>query len=445
MNHKEIVRIEKLVYGGYGLGRLASGLVALIDGGVLPHELVEVESVQMKRDVGFFRALHILEPSSKRVTPVCEHFQDCGGCQLQHISYEDQLQAKKAMFLDSLLRQKGFEKDVVHLVSNVLPAFNPLEYRHFMRFHCSPFDRSRPFLGLARRWSNEVIPTPSCRIADSLILKCLNVIQSSPAWPELAYNLQEVSLGISITERLVVAVLFLKKGRNSVSNALIDEIFRPCYEIKACLVQDSSVRRLKTSFIRDGYDAFRRFPLSNVGVSDKYIMASSCVFVQNNWFINLAIQDLICQEMEAINCRSVLDLHCGMGNFLLSCERADMRLRGSDISCEAISNATENAVVLGLNAEFTCQTAEKQAKALIKRNQCFDLVILDPARGGCLELIHLLPYLSSRIMYVSCDPPALARDLVFLGQKGYKIQEIRLFDMFSQTYHLESVTTLVME
>lgn len=447
MTHKEIVCIEKLVYGGYGLGRLSSGLVALVEGGVLPHERVEVEPVQIKRDVGFFRVLRILEPSSKRVTPVCEHFQDCGGCHLQHMPYEDQLQAKKTMFIDSLSRQKGFEKDVLSLVSNVLPASNPLEYRHFMRFHCSYTGESNPFLGLARRWSNDVTPTPSCRIAAPLILKCINTIQSSLAWPELACHLQELSLGISLTERLVVAVLFLKKGVTDISNVLIHEIFEPCHEIKACLVETFGAKRLKTSFIRHECDVFRRFPLSNTCVfaESAYLMASPSVFVQNNWFTNQAIQDLIRQKVETYDCRSILDLHCGMGNFLLSCKRSDMRLCGSDISWNAIADAKKNAVNLNMTAEFTCQTAEKQAKAMIQCNQRFDLVILDPARGGCQELIPLLPYLSSKIVYISCDSPALARDLMLLGKKGYKIQEIRLFDMFSQTYHLESVTTLGME
>jgi 23S rRNA (uracil1939-C5)-methyltransferase len=447
MSHNETVRIEKLVHGGYGLGRLASGFVALVDGGVLPNELVEAEPVRLKRDMGFFRAIRILEPEAERVTPVCVHFQDCGGCQLQHMPYEYQLQAKKAMFLDSLSRQKGFEQDAIRLVSNVLPAHDSLEYRHFMRFHCAHTGESRPFLGLARRWSNEVTPTPRCRIADPLILECMNAIQSSGAWPELACSLQEISLGISLTERLVVAVLFLKNGVAGVADALIREIFERCEGIKACLVQDSSTRRLKTSFLRHGCDVIRRFPLPDSGVStvSACLLASPGVFVQNNWSINLAIQDLIRQKGEACDCRSILDLHCGMGNFLLSCGRADMRLCGSDVSCEAVSDAGKNAAALGLSAELTCQTAKKQAEILSKHRQRFDLLILDPARGGCPELIPLLPYLSLRIVYISCDPPALARDLVLLGKKGYKIQEIRLFDMFAQTHHLESVTTLYMD
>lgn len=443
MSHKEIVRIEKLVHGGYGLGRLASGLVALVDG-VLPDELVEVEPVKLKRDMGFFRAARLLELSPKRVEPVCGHFQECGGCQLQHMSYDDQLQAKKSMFLDALARQKGLEKDVLLGVSDVMPAPNPLGYRHLMRFHCAYPSESSPFLGLARRWSNEIVATPDCRIADHIILECMNDIQSSTLWPGLAQHIQEISLGISVMEGLVVAVLFLKKGVTVVSDTLIHEIFGHCEGIKTCLVQDASATRLKTSFLRQGCDSFRRFPLPDFGApaASASILASPGVFVQNNWPINLAIQVLIRENIACWGSSSILDLHCGMGNFLLSCAGPDMRLCGSDVSCDAIVDARKNAVTLGRSAEFTCQTAKKQAETLIRRHQRFDFIILDPARGGCPELLSLLPQLSSRIVYISCDPPALARDLMLLGKQGYKVQVIRLFDMFPQSYHLESVTIL---
>ncbi|MEZ0329389.1 MAG: 23S rRNA (uracil(1939)-C(5))-methyltransferase RlmD [Dissulfuribacterales bacterium] len=443
MSDNETVRIEKLVHGGYGLGRLGSGLVALVNG-VLPDELVEVEPIKLKRDMGFFRAVRVLRPSPKRVKPVCRHFSECGGCQLQHIPYENQLQAKRAMFMDALARQKGLEQNVLHVISDVFPALNPLGYRHFMRFHCAHPVDARPFLGLAKRWSNEILATPDCHIADSIILECMNSIQSSKLWPELAQYIQEISLGISIVERMVVAVIFLKKDVAGVSEQLMYKIFAHCERIKACAIQDSSAKSLKTSLLRQGCDVFRRFPLQNSGGSpaSASILASPSVFVQNNWPINLAIQELIRENIARLGSSSILDLHCGMGNFLLACADSNMRLYGSDVACEAIANAQRNAKNLGLFAEFTCKTAQKQAEILIKHKQRFDLILLDPARGGCREIIPLLPKLSHRIVYVSCDPPALARDLVLLEQTGYLVQKIHLFDMFPQTHHLESVTIL---
>jgi 23S rRNA (uracil1939-C5)-methyltransferase len=440
MSHKETLRIEKLVYGGYGLGRLSTGLVALVEGG-LPNEVVEVEAVRVKRHMGFFRLVQVLEPSPQRSTPVCVHFSDCGGCHLQHMCYEDQLKAKKAMFLEVLTRQKGIERDVLSLVSDVLPAPNPLGYRHLMRFHCATDGQA--FLGLARRASNEIVPTSHCRIAHSTVLQTMMSLQRSSAWRSLAFILQEVSIGLSPAEGQVVVVFSVKKGLGF-PLAFFYEVVQNVESIKACLVQEFGTKDLKTVWLKGDCDILRRFLLADGSQTSPYLQASPNVFVQNNWSVNLSIRDLIARKIGEWNCRSILDLHCGMGNFLL-CGGSGLRHLGSDVACNAIADAQKNAVNLGIAAEFVCRTAKNQAEYLTKCRQRFDLVILDPARGGCPELPNLLPQLSSRLIYISCDPPALARDLLELCKKGYKIKEIRLFDMFPQSYHLESMTTLEME
>ncbi len=430
------IRIEKIVFGGEGLARLPDGRVAFIPG-VIPEEEVEIRILREYRDYVQAEALRILSPSPERTEPVCPYYGVCGGCQLQHIRYEAQVRIKEEMLREILRRQGGLPED---LVEGVIPSSRAFHYRNRLRFHVEPGTGA---LGFVKRKSHDLVLIRRCLLGEEPLNRVLEALPESVAWRRLQSFAKRVKLEFSPAEGLATLLFWITVEPDAED---VEALSRELPGVKSVFYWVRGPRP-KGPFPREATHGGRRlFPVPKAffpGAENPFYFIRPGVFNQANWEINLKIMETIRPYAEGLS--RVLDLHAGMGNFLFPLVPLVKEALGVDTDYGAMEDGRYTAERLGLSGKVNLQRTTA-AEALIetwKAAETYPLVLLDPPRGGCRELMRYLPEVASdRILYISCDPPTLARDLKLLLQAGYEVERVVGFDMFPQTYHLEVLTVL---
>jgi len=431
------VTIEKLVHGGEGLARLPDGQVVFVPD-VIPGERVRIQITQNLGDYALARVREILEPSPLRQNPRCPYFGQCGGCQLQHLPYEAQLEEKLSIFRETLWRTGKIEED---LIRGIVPSPREYHYRNRLQFHVH---QETGALGFLKRRSHDLVPVRYCYLTTEEVNEVLSRLPEIPAWKRLHPYVKRVNLGLSPVEKKVVMLFWTKVAPRREDLA---EILSEIPALKAIFYW---IRGPKPQgpFPEDApYRGRRLFfvPKEIAGLpQDQQFLASAGVFVQANWEINLALISYVKEAAAVEPEERVLDVHCGIGNFLLPLAVPCGRGLGVDTDHRAIADGQENAANWGLKGvTLRVSSAIEALIDLFKEAETYPVVVLDPPRGGCKEILRFLPDVASeRLIYVSCDPPTLARDLRLLREAGFVIEEIKAFDMFPQTFHLESATLL---
>ncbi len=432
-----LVTIEKLVHGGDGLAHLPNGQVVFVPG-VLPGERVRIRVFQKLGDYSLAYPFEIIDPSPERVDPKCPYFPKCGGCQWQHISYEAQIRFKLDIFKETIFRIGGITPD---LVEDIVPSPKPLGYRHRLQFHVH---QETGALGFLKRRSHDLVPIRSCALATKEINQILGSLPDIPAWKRIHPFVKRVNIGTSLVDARVTILFWTKVVPKKDDLA---EIIEALPIIKAIFYWTRGPNPVGPfpPEVSDGGVRFFSVPKEILGLrADMVFQATPGVFVQNNWEINLRLISLVKELANTTIDEKVLDLHCGIGNFLLPLIVNARRGYGVDADHRAINDALKNAQRWGIkNVKFSVISDTEALLECIKLGEVYPVVILDPPRGGCKELVRFLPDIAiDRLIYVSCDPPTLARDLKLLIRQGYVLKKIKAFDMFPQTFHLESVTLL---
>ncbi len=427
----EIVQIEKIIFGGHGLGRLPGGKVILIPM-VIPGERVKAKVKTEYSDYAEGELIEVLEPHPHRINPPCPYFGLCGGCQFQHLAYPHQLVLKKEILLDIFQRQASLtELPIIKFI----PSPKTFYFRNRVRFHVEGEDMR---IGFVKWKSHQVIKIEECMLAHPQLNVVLKKLYHHPTLKVLLFYLKRIRLEYSPLEDLT-ALLFwtLVKPREEDVQTLL------------------SIPELKVIFYYlKGARPFGPFPSSAPYGGRKLFSAlpnltyytSPGVFIQTNWDINLEIQRTLFDL--AKDAERVLDLHVGMGNLLLplvSALTGGKEFLGVDTDPRAIEDALYTTKKNQLNGRVDFRTMSSHAclQELITQARTYDLVILDPPRGGCKEILKYLPEVAKKkILYLSCDPPTLARDVKILLNLGYELQGLYLFDMFPQSYHLEVLALL---
>ncbi|MBX6424003.1 class I SAM-dependent RNA methyltransferase [Thermosulfurimonas sp. F29] len=430
------VEIERIVYGGEGLARLPDGRVAFVPW-VAPGEEVEVRVLREHRDYVEAEPVRILSPSPDRVEPVCPRYGTCGGCQLQHLRYEAQIRIKEEMLREILRRQGGLSGD---LVETVVPSPREFRYRNRLRFHVEPGTGG---LGFVRRKSHDLVLTRECLLGDEALSRVLSAFVESDAWRRLQAFAKRVKLELSPAEGLVTILFWITVEPPAGD---VEALSRELPGVKSVFYWVRGPRP-RGPFPKDAPHGGRRlFPVPETifpeADSPLYYVRPG-VFTQANWEINLRIMEVLRPYAREVD--RVLDLHSGMGNFLFPLAALVREALGVDTDPGAIEDGRYTAERLGLADRVRLErtTATEALIETWKAAETYPLVVLDPPRGGCRELMRYLPEVATRrILYISCDPPTLARDLRLLLQAGYEVERVIGFDMFPQTYHLEALAVL---
>jgi 23S rRNA (uracil1939-C5)-methyltransferase len=382
------VRIAKIVPRGFGLA-FAERLTVFVPLAAAG-DLVRVRIDRIQKRTAFAEIVAVLEPSTLRIEPRCRYFGKCGGCDLQHISYEDQLNAKVGILRDSFLR---IGKVDIPEEIRIIPNPQPFGYRSRVRWHAS---RDLKAFGYFGRGSHDVIDVETCPILDPVLEDELRRQREGFEWETMWSELAEI-----------VAAC----GEGGKVSVVTDE-------------SDGSAEEIIVSAGGEAYSF------------------SANVFFQGS---KAMIGDLIEAALGASVGGSALDLYCGVGLFTLPMARRFKEVTGVEGNFDAVRFAKRNAANAGTaNIRFIANSVanflERGSPASI------DLILLDPPRTGAEKgVIDRISKLKPReISYVSCDPSILARDLRVLLGAGYGFQSITVLDLFPQTHHVETVVRLML-
>lgn len=431
------VRIESLAFGGAGFGRL-EGKACFVPF-TAPGDLVRVGITVDKPSYLECEALEIVEPSPGRTLAPCPVFGICGGCSWQHLRYDVQVEAKERIFADTLWRFGRIEQDAI---APLVAADQSYDYRCRVQFKVR-WSGGRLHVGFYRRGSHYVIDVPDeCAICDPTINRTLRQLRLVlPDFPEPDRIPQvDVATGEDGQTLLVIHYIGSDPGRAGDFFRSIRPNFATVAGIHLqCGRKDSIIPVWGTdslSYTVPRWDA----PASPLSLYFRRGGFSQVNYRQNRILVSDALKLAGVAKGER-----VLDLFCGNGNFSLPLASSGAYVVGVEDFGPSIEDARRNADINGISeVEFICSDAVGETRRLRMSGERFDAVILDPPRTGARDVVGEVAMLApERIVYVSCDPPTLARDLGLLRKAGYRVASSHGVDMFPQTYHIESVTLLV--
>jgi 23S rRNA (uracil1939-C5)-methyltransferase len=378
---EKALTIDSLAYQGYGVGRADDGMVWFVPYTV-PGDRITAVSVDEKKSFIFGKTADIKEPSPLRREARCPLFGDCGGCHWQTVDYDTQLKAKGDILTETFKR--------AGLVLEKPPILRgaPEEFGYRNRIQLRFDENGEP--GFYRRESHQLVAVRNCPLAH----------------PALNSELEELWKDSGLSDYPEGVELRLKK--------------------------DGTVERISLDKRSESeYD-----------------------FSQVNQPVNLLLQEEIRRAAEKWGPDKpwrVMDLFCGNGNLSLPLLDRSARIRGWDLSAgactEGMNQAREQGAVTkgdGAQVRYFSRSLEKSSDAILREAGRADLVIVDPPRKGIGDHRRLFQQIETPLLfYVSCSPPTLARDLASLKSRGYILKELVVFDMFPQTYHLETLAVLM--
>ncbi len=443
MNIKPVT-INKLVNGGYGLGRLEDGRTVLVQR-ALPGESVDIRITEDRKSYVQGHATAIRTSHASRIAPDCPYYGECGGCDLQHCDYPTQLSLKKAIITDLLERHSANElRQAAELLAEPLPS--PVLFGYRQRIRLQIDSAGRP--GFRRFHSHDIVPIGRCLLAREELNKVLAALQGHPSCALLIRHCTELELLVDPATARVVCLMHLqRKPRAKDFEAaahlcrdipLIDRIFFQAEEFplsNAANKTSSGLRERRLSLI---------YPTNDEDSTALELHWEVGGFCQVNLAQNLRLIRTVLECANPSADEDVLDLFCGMGNFSIPLAERARSLLGIEGQASAIRSARANCLINGLaNAEFRQIPLHAACDELVRVGRSFDCLVIDPPRQGVPGLARQLAALTSRrLVYVSCDPATLCRDLAELLAHSFSLRRFQPVDMFPQTHHIETVVLL---
>ena len=406
--------LEKFTYGGEAMGRLedpltgAGGLAVFVPFG-LPGERVRVRMVEEKKHFARGELLEVLEESPRRIKPRCIHFGECGGCHYQHISHEDQVRTKTEILRDQLRRIGKIENPPVRAMVAPKTSWN---YRNHVQFHLTAEGKLGYVFSLPEGKGGVVKAISECHLPEKAM---------DQLWPQLEFepdmSLDRVSLREGIDEDLM---LILESGA----------IEAPEMELEAGI----SVVHLTEddALVMAGNDHIW------MRIKERVFRVSAASFFQVNTPMAEKMVEYLLERLPITGSTKVLEVYCGVGTFSAFLAEKCGELTGIEISASACEDFMVN-----LDEFDNVVLFEDDAGAVIPQIEAKqDIVLVDPPRAGLdKHVLDGIVRLNPRVIaYVSCDPATLARDAARLVKGGYRLVEVTPFDLFPQTYHIESIS-----
>jgi 23S rRNA (uracil1939-C5)-methyltransferase len=430
-----LLTIEKLIYGGEGLARTppdADGRsMAVFVPFVLPGEQIETEIAKQKPGFARGSVKQVIKASPERMEPKCPYFQHCGGCHYQHIPYEKQLQFKAGILRETLRRvaKIELEKEIT------LHPSPPWNYRNRSRLRIQTAPEFA--LGYYRFGSHEFLAVQQCPISSSLINRVLARLLEH-AGCECPKEIGEIEFFSDADDKQLLAWAFC--GRDADPNQLLRWAERVQRDIPSVVgiaffsshrETDEDAPSISTPLAQSGAGEIR---YRTAGT--EYLVSAGSFFQVNRYLID----ELVSVVTGNVSGATALDLYAGVGLFSVPLARVFRHIFSVEASQTSYGDLEHNCpanvkTVRGRTEDYLRNwPAQKRP----------DLVVLDPPRAGVGKAVarSLVELGAPRIRYVSCDPATLARDLAPLLAAGYRIQEAHLFDLFPQTFHIESVMLL---
>jgi 23S rRNA (uracil1939-C5)-methyltransferase len=431
------VRIEKLIYGGKGLSRHNN--LTLFVPGVLPGERVTVEIKKRRKGFAEAELIEIIKPSPDRIIPLCKGEEECTGSHWPYISYPAQLRLKEEILLETLKKIGDVEP------RNVLPIIPSPETEHYrlrVQFNVR-YQGSKPMIGFFREGTHHLIEIKNGFLLHPLINRTLDAIRKiADRFPPL----REIHMNVS-PEGEILILFFIDPepwpvGQGSgESPPVLSSIFGELRDkIKEIVGVITYAGKKKWEVLGRNY--------INLGLNDLTFKSTEGNFFQVNWEQNKNMIKSLLELSELRGNEVVLDLYSGIGNFSIPLAKRAGKVIGIESGYSAVEDARKNAEKNGVkDVEFICEDVRKGLKGLLEREEKVDIIILDPPRAGATKKIieRIIAFSPEKIIYVSCNPTTLARDIEILQEGGYLLNRLQPIDLFPQTYHIESIAEMVKE
>ena len=387
----------------------------------LPGEIVSCQIVEEKRDWARAEILEIKKPSPIRIRPFCKYFGKCGGCQFQHLPYEKELSFKYSIF-KKIIEKLKYPPEIEQIIG----SFPHKGYRARARL----FVNNNGF-GFRKRGSKELVLIKRCPLFNKALNNGLNEL-----WTHSDSLLKFHSSIKSVT----------------ISSGMDPEV-KVFLEIKRDITQ-SKKERIKDVFLKTGFDIF--FKTENTSnperlvsfykgeFAPKGLFCDGADFFQANTFQNENLITSVISFSKRLDGKTLMEFFCGSGNFSIPLALTGFKVIGLDISERGIENAKINAKINNIQEQSLFLKRNLDEIDLSKIKEKVDICLLDPPRTGAKKICKNIHQLNpSGIIYVSCDPMTLKRDLEYLIDQGYRPQKTVLIDLFPHTFHIESVTLLL--
>ena len=420
-------KIEKLVYGGEGLAH--EGRETIFVPFVLSGEEVEIEIVERKKKLLRGRATRLLKTSPQRIEPHCPHFGTCGGCDYQHIAYDAQLQIKEEILRETLRRIGRIDwKEEITIHESP-----PWEYRNRAQWTIRPGAGGTGPIGYFQARSSTLCPIQTCSILSPKLFATFQTLREALANGKLPETLREIeAFGNESDSELLLTITYSSLPR------AVDPLLQPFAEMlpaaKSILLRDAAGARM--ALLGPGYLRY--------DVLSQSFRVGHLSFFQVNRFLVEPLAEMVRQL--AGSGELAFDLYAGVGLFaaLLAGNFSEVAAIEADPASardlESVARANIKSIAVHnqrAGAFLNKWRGKRGARAP-------EVAVADPPRTGLEEGVaeQLTALALQKIVYVSCDPSTLARDLAKLTAQAYTLREIHLFDMFPQTYHIESVVLL---
>lgn len=457
------ITIEDIGNDGEGIGKY-EGYTLFVKGAVIG-DVAKVKVLKAKKTYGYAKVEELISTSPDRVTPKCPVAGRCGGCQLQHLSYERQLAYKTDKVKNCLIRIGGIpEQQLEPMMEPIIGMEEPFYYRNKAQYPVGADKEGRPVMGFYAGHSHNIIDCTDCAIQEPVNAVILPVIKAFmeekniSAYDEEAGKglLRHVLTRVGFQTKEVMVCLIINGKKFPDAEMLAERVARAVENFKTesadsyilksfCL----NVNTEKTNVIlgQEILPVYGENYITDYIGNIKY-QISPLSFYQVNPQQTVKLYEKALEYAELSGNEIVWDLYCGIGTISLFLAQKAKQVYGVEIIPQAIDDAKVNSKLNNLgNAEFFVGAAEDVMPAKYKESQGTmkaDVICVDPPRKGCKEsLLDTVAAMEpKRIVYVSCDPATLARDVKYLEEKGYELVKVCPVDQFAHTGHVETVVLL---
>ncbi|MGI6225382.1 MAG: 23S rRNA (uracil(1939)-C(5))-methyltransferase RlmD [Peptococcales bacterium] len=437
------ITITGLSHQGEGIGRANN--FALFVPGAIPGEKVVVEVCEIKKNLAQGRLKKVVEAVPFRVDAPCAYFEQCGGCQLQHISYEKQLEFKRLQVKDVLTKIGGIDIDV----EPTLGMNYPWRYRNKGHFHLDKVD-GEVSVGFYEPGTYDFVPAKGSLLFSSVVNRLLSYLEEQLTFNEVSIYNRNTGKGylrnIMIRESFITGEIMLILVTNT-DDWLLNEV------AQSVLAVFPQIKSLYQNINKSNKPVIlgNKFKLINgqAFLQDKigpYIFKISpqSFFQVNNAQAQILYEKAL-EYAQLSGKENVVDAYCGIGSIAIYLASKARHVIGIEVVEEAIKDAIENAKLNGIgNTEFIVGKAETWLPQWVKGGGKADVIVVDPPRKGCTpEVLEAIAEARpERVVYVSCNPATLARDLKHLVGNGYEVRAVQPVDLFPQTSHVETVVLM---
>jgi len=449
------LEIEDISVDGSGIGHY-EGMAVFIPGAV-PGDFVKAGITKVNKKIIFARLISIIKPSPYRVTPPCPKARQCGGCQLQELSYEKQLEWKANKVRSDLIRIGGFSPEETDRVMKPIIGMSDLRYRNKAQYPVGWTRDNKIVTGFYARRSHRIIPIDDCVLGDPRNREINRAVISFmekydiPPYDEINHIglIRHVLIRTAHVSGSVMVCLIINGDRIEHEKELVTALRESVPEISS--ISYNINKRHDNVILGEKTVTIFGSGRINDTIGDVKFSISPKSFFQVNPFQTEKLYGKALEYAALTGREVVWDLYCGAGTISLFLARHAKKVYGIEIVPEAVSDAIRNAKMNGIeNAEFFTGKVEDVLPEFYKNKGVDEaalnpeVIVVDPPRKGLDEkcLSTMIGMRPERIVYVSCNPSTLARDLAIFTENGYELKEVTPVDQFGMTVHVETVALL---